>query len=124
GYASGVIARSWADTIVSGDPTVGGLAGFLHLGQIENAYALGTVASKGYAGGLIGGAFDQNAVLWAYAAAIVTGADGESGGFAGNTPYSVTASYWNKDVAGQPRGIGDAVSDPIGLTAFSSALMT
>ena len=120
-YASGDILT---DTVAN-YRSVGGLVGS-NYGEVSNSYAVGDVVVSGakwsqYAGGLIGNSSDFTAgsskVSNVYALGKVSVAsDLVSGGLMGSSSTPVENGYWNIDISGQDKGVGNGTTQVKGLT--------
>lgn len=103
-------------SIGSGANGTGGAVGYVMDGTIDDTFATGSVAtSDGYAGGLVGYT-NVAAVRRSYAAAAVSisaGGTGTAGGLIGQTDpqASVSDSYWDLTVSGQPASAGGTGKD-------------
>ena len=90
-----------ADVDITGNSSVGGLAGHISSGTMENACVTGTVTGHGYVGGLAG----YNIRGWirdSHASGTVTGSDGV-GGLVGWNEGSVYHSHASVNVTGVHR---------------------
>ncbi|MDR1451960.1 MAG: hypothetical protein LBI57_06505 [Helicobacteraceae bacterium] len=94
------IKNSYSMGNVSGDNSVGGIAGFL-TSSIENSYAMGDVSGVGYVGGIVG-QVSGGAISKSYAAGNVIGSDNYVGGIVGqaDSASSINNSYSTGDVSG------------------------
>jgi PKD repeat protein len=100
------VIESFSSSSVTGESEVGGFAGILYLGEINNCFALGDVSGQFRSGGLVG-VIDNASITDSYAAGNVSDG-GDNGGFAGeNRGGSITNSLWNTESSGQEDGIGN-----------------
>ena len=99
-HSLGKIVNSYASGIVRGEDTVGGLAARLDSGSVENSYATGTVMGNKHIGGLVG--FQNGTIDHSYTVGNVIGTDNNvmnQGGLVGSVNMTITASYWNTEIA-------------------------
>ena len=99
-HSLGKIVNSYASGTVRGEDTVGGLAARLASGAIENSYATGTVMGNKHIGGLVG--FQNGTISHSYTVGNVIGVGNDvmnQGGLVGSGDMTITASYWNTEIA-------------------------
>ena len=117
-YSGGTITGSYATGNVTGLANVGGLVGMSGAPfplpevrgptAITNCYATGNVVAEGVAGGLVGTNHDEDievAISNCYATGSVTGGEIESislGGLCGSNSGTITNSYWDIEISGEP----------------------
>lgn len=144
-YSVGILAGSCDSTSIqncsvygeiSGEGSVGGLAGYINVSSVaqcfstaavncpegynsgglvgysntnsnvENCYSTGAVIGEGNAGGLIGNTYLSN-VFNSYSTGAVTGSSSGIGGLIGiNYSGNITMSYWNTQTSGQTISAG------------------
>jgi hypothetical protein len=123
------IENCYSKVNVTGRTRVGGLVGMV-LGNsdanrviIRNCYAWGNVSGDGSvaAGGLVG-YLDRGTIEYCYAKGVVSGAN--SGGLVAfvAAPYTVTSSFWDTQVSGQPgsaAGTGQTTAQLMTQATFS-----
>ncbi|HOW67004.1 MAG TPA: hypothetical protein PK256_17120, partial [Verrucomicrobiota bacterium] len=104
------------DAEINGRNLTGGLVGLSHLGSIRNSFSMARL-TRGYAGGLVGGAHGTwigfcyaAGVLHESAGGLVAEADDEA---------SVTSSYWDFETTGAPQSKGG-----IGRSTFAMKLQS
>ena len=99
----GTISRSYSKAMVSGDDSVGGLAGATinQASIVDSCYATGKVRGGINAGGLIG-LVSRGRVFRSYSTGAVTGT-GNVGGLTGRVMFlgDVIASFWDNERSGQ-----------------------
>jgi len=96
----GTVASSYSAASVTGGTRAGGLVG-INSGAIENSYAVGAVTGQSRVGGLVGFNDIFAPVENSYSLGAVSGVS-ELGGLVGAaSDSSVSASYFDKDLAGQ-----------------------
>ncbi len=109
--SQGTLKACYATGVVSGSQTVGGLVGWNGYGTLTTCYAIGTVSGYWSVGGLMG-CNNYGTITGCYAASMVSGS-GEVGGLAGrNWEGTITACYATGMVSGTEDNIG-------GLVGFS-----
>lgn len=121
GRNEGTISRSYADRMVEGDNTTGGLVGYnVGGGTVEDSFARGTVSGAKSVGGLVGS--NEAVIRRTYAAAIVSGTS-QIGQLAGENSAGgqIEAVFWL--AAGVPVegvGVDDGTHAGVvkGLSAF------
>jgi hypothetical protein len=105
GNDNGTITCSYADGHVDGRAYLGGLAGGNHAGSIVSSYAAGSVRGQAAVGGLVGRNY-EGAIVTSYATAHVMG-DPAGGGLVGSNDYgAVYLSYWDIETSGAPTSEG------------------
>ena len=107
GYAlGGSITNSYSTGSVTGRYNVGGLAGYALGGSITNSYSTGSVTGReDYVGGLVG-AVNNSSITNSYATGSVTG-NGRVGGLVGHVVTSSTLNgYYDSQKTGQTVGVG------------------
>ncbi|RVU11965.1 GLUG motif-containing protein, partial [Methylobacterium oryzihabitans] len=109
----------------SGSSYSGGLVGS-NSGLIIQSYSTGSSGGSGSstAGGLVGINDSNGTVVQSYATGVVAAGSSSysAGALVGSNSGSVTASYYNTDTAGQPRGVGSGQSG--GVTGLTTANLT
>ena len=98
--SGGKIVNSYASGSVRGEDAVGGLVARLGGGAIENSYATGTVIGNKDIGGLVG--WNSGTINHSYTVVNVIGVGNNvmnQGGLVGSGNITITASYWNTEIA-------------------------
>ena len=96
----GKIVNSYARGTVRGEDAVGGLVARLGSGAIINGYATGTVMGNRDIGGLVG--WNSGTINHSYTVGNVIGVGNNvmnQGGLVGSGNITITASYWNTEIA-------------------------
>jgi filamentous hemagglutinin family protein len=101
GQNNGSISNSYATgSPIGAHLEVGGLVG-QNAAAVSDSYATGNVKGSGDVGGLVGYNLKGGAITTSYAKGGVSGSGGTFGGLVGNSPGSVTNSYWDTTTSGQ-----------------------
>ncbi|WP_049721334.1 MBG domain-containing protein [Gilvimarinus polysaccharolyticus] len=111
---NGSISEVFSSGQVTGENTVGGLAG-LNDSSVSNSYSVAQVNGDDNVGGLVGTNNFIGSISQSYATGVVTGTS-SVGGLVGHNENSVVNSFWNVDTTGV--GIGS------GPTAGAAGLTT
>jgi len=105
GYqSSGIVSRCFSIGGVSGDHSVGGLAGVG--GEIRNCYSQAQVDGREQVGGLIGRHHGWPTIVNCYAAGAVTGTTDVGGLIGANGYIAAYVSYWDVQTTGQLTSAG------------------
>lgn len=104
------IDTSYANVNVTGNTSLGGIAGVIDQTNIRNSYATGNVTStnsvSSATGGLVGYLFSSS-VTNSYAAGRVQGGASYVGGLIGwRNSFIPTTNYWDTDTSGQLSSLG------------------
>ncbi len=133
GVATSTISRSYATGSVSGGEGAGGLVGFNMSGMISDSYSTGGVSAQ-TSGGLVAENVNSGAypaIARSYAAGVVTGTAGSTGGLIGYDEFTsgIKHAYWDTDTSGitnLSQGAGNVANDPgikgLTTTQFQSGL--
>ena len=116
-----IIASYATGDVSSGESGVGGLVGEIQDCPIIASYATGAVSGESSVGGLAGSAGDE--IYDSFAAGAVSGAEGQErvGGLVGRNASSATisGSYWDTQTSGQATGVGEG--DAAGVDGTTTA---
>ena len=120
------ISGSSSTAVVTGQESVGGLAGFIQSAAINDSYARGSVTGTSYVGGLVGTAQDSTLVRSFATGRVVATSAG--GGLVGSdfvpAATSATASFWDIGTSGQSTslfGTGKSTAELQVIVTFSGA---
>jgi len=85
---------------ITGNDQVGGLIGYIQMGNVTNCYTSGTVTGRQTIGGFAGSMADNGNIYLSYSSAVVNASGNYSGGFIGNTGGEIHNSYAAGSVSG------------------------